>query len=650
MPNDTLQVFILTASALLAAVLLVVMYFAWRGKVVSTHPHCRKCKFNLHGLPDTSHRCPECGTDITLARNRLPVLRKPRRVLAGTLLLGLLFTGYVAATVAVGRLGIDRLYPYLPDRAVVYFAFHGSYDLKLQAELGMRLRARPAAATLIDPLIAHAPSSRENFRRVTMALGNGRPLTLAQQKALANAFLSHTTMTVAAPELRHPLRPSYVEVGLTDPRDTGLDYFDTDITYRVTSDAYSQLWPAGYSAQWPAYKPDGSIWTKFTQPDWHYFAPPVPHLSQGTVITYTATAEVKCVLPDSTELAVRRFTHQVTQKLHAGPAISLAEHQADEPVPFTIKSERIGDAAIRVELDGIRNSKASLLVSGVVIANGQRFPAHTTLASTTSRRPGAVLHFRLPPPLPPTVDFEIFSIPEEFESDPSGRTSWHGYATVKNIPTTTRSNSASDWISYLYSHSPLSPERITSRQLWDLLNTLRKGEEPPELQDTINLLLDVQGDRAHSWDRQVALALELLYLQGKLSDRQWRQYLTQAMEVHETSLSTYTNSERARPSHTLTLIEPRKALGGLTELIDPRFEVIHPTTGEVLGTEHDDPLPRHRRLAGRGITLTGPLPPTLTLRLTGSIRGGGTTIPIDKTWTIPTTKPSTQPSSAPAQP
>ncbi|MFI5377899.1 MAG: hypothetical protein ACHRHE_01215 [Tepidisphaerales bacterium] len=43
---------------------LVLLPWGWRGRRVSEHPHCRRCGFDLFGLPPTSRRCSECGADL----------------------------------------------------------------------------------------------------------------------------------------------------------------------------------------------------------------------------------------------------------------------------------------------------------------------------------------------------------------------------------------------------------------------------------------------------------------------------------------------------------------------------------------------------------------------------------------------------------
>lgn len=53
----------------LALLLAWWMFFrGLRGKKIDHHPWCRRCRFDLHGLPTAQARCPECGAD--LARRR----------------------------------------------------------------------------------------------------------------------------------------------------------------------------------------------------------------------------------------------------------------------------------------------------------------------------------------------------------------------------------------------------------------------------------------------------------------------------------------------------------------------------------------------------------------------------------------------------
>src|SRR5688572_4531409 len=54
-----------------SAVGVVIAFFllrlAWRGRRIGDGACCAKCDYLLVGLPETSHRCPECGTAVSLA-------------------------------------------------------------------------------------------------------------------------------------------------------------------------------------------------------------------------------------------------------------------------------------------------------------------------------------------------------------------------------------------------------------------------------------------------------------------------------------------------------------------------------------------------------------------------------------------------------
>lgn len=49
---------------LTALIALALLLLARRGRRIDDHPLCRKCRFDLTGLPPTSDRCPECGRNI----------------------------------------------------------------------------------------------------------------------------------------------------------------------------------------------------------------------------------------------------------------------------------------------------------------------------------------------------------------------------------------------------------------------------------------------------------------------------------------------------------------------------------------------------------------------------------------------------------
>jgi predicted RNA-binding Zn-ribbon protein involved in translation (DUF1610 family) len=54
-------------AALLGACLFWIGWHGWR---VDEHPLCRRCHFDLFGLPNTSNHCPECGNDLRRKRSQ----------------------------------------------------------------------------------------------------------------------------------------------------------------------------------------------------------------------------------------------------------------------------------------------------------------------------------------------------------------------------------------------------------------------------------------------------------------------------------------------------------------------------------------------------------------------------------------------------
>ena len=71
---------IIAGAGLLGAIFLVV---ACRGRRVGDHPFCRKCGFDLFGLPERSRACPECGGDLAARRATVVGMRRPRPGVAG---------------------------------------------------------------------------------------------------------------------------------------------------------------------------------------------------------------------------------------------------------------------------------------------------------------------------------------------------------------------------------------------------------------------------------------------------------------------------------------------------------------------------------------------------------------------------------------
>ena len=43
---------------------IVLLYLAFRGRAIDDHPVCRRCQFDLIGLPRGADKCSECGADL----------------------------------------------------------------------------------------------------------------------------------------------------------------------------------------------------------------------------------------------------------------------------------------------------------------------------------------------------------------------------------------------------------------------------------------------------------------------------------------------------------------------------------------------------------------------------------------------------------
>src|SRR3954468_8599598 len=94
----------LTVPLLLLLISLPLLYLGWRGRVVGSQPVCRRCGFDLTGLPVTSTNCPECGSDLrrSHATRRGHLLRRRGMLWAGGILLFMgPVTGGLVGTVLV---------------------------------------------------------------------------------------------------------------------------------------------------------------------------------------------------------------------------------------------------------------------------------------------------------------------------------------------------------------------------------------------------------------------------------------------------------------------------------------------------------------------------------------------------------------------
>ncbi|MDX2119205.1 MAG: hypothetical protein SFY96_13575 [Planctomycetota bacterium] len=140
---------------LLVAVALVV--WGVRGKVERVGPTCRRCTFDLSGLPTPLTRCPECGSDLERSRAVVDRLRKRRPIVITIGLLLLLAFGTLGSVAAWSRVPTPAVQATLPG-----------FVLRIETMLTPTLRAaalteivaRANAGTIsqgeVDGLIARA--------------------------------------------------------------------------------------------------------------------------------------------------------------------------------------------------------------------------------------------------------------------------------------------------------------------------------------------------------------------------------------------------------------------------------------------------------------------------------------------------------------
>jgi hypothetical protein len=175
---------ILFTSAVTAGVAAILFVYAWRGRRTDDHPICRKCRFDLFGLPETSTQCPECGTDLSRPRavrigNR-EVRRGPRTT---ALLLGCLAAPVWILAAVVWFRGVDtiRYHPVWMLRNNARSA-DASVSDRAYTELLRRVRAGRLAAGDLAPIV------NETLDLQADANKNWRPLMgdLVEQAWLAD--------------------------------------------------------------------------------------------------------------------------------------------------------------------------------------------------------------------------------------------------------------------------------------------------------------------------------------------------------------------------------------------------------------------------------------------------------------------------------
>jgi len=146
--------------------LVLIAVGLWRRRK-GDDPHCRKCDYNLTGLPEP--RCPECGVEITEKLIRYGTrYRRPTYALVGLILLAL------AAIPIYHGVGRINWYTHYPSSWVARDMLQAATFNKAYGELDRRIKAgrhRSVARALI-----HSTDTRPlDFRWYTLLAQAGGP-------------------------------------------------------------------------------------------------------------------------------------------------------------------------------------------------------------------------------------------------------------------------------------------------------------------------------------------------------------------------------------------------------------------------------------------------------------------------------------------
>ncbi|HEV2295574.1 MAG TPA: hypothetical protein VGR35_17125 [Tepidisphaeraceae bacterium] len=150
------------ALSVLASLLLIRR--GLRGRFIGDHPVCRRCGFDLFGLPDDQRNCPECGSDIR-APAAVQVGHRQRRM-------GMVYGGWallllLGVTLIVGGRSVAREVNWQSMKPVTWLARDArSGDIIAWTELARRVRTTQIRGEQVQPLIADALALQKDLTRM----------------------------------------------------------------------------------------------------------------------------------------------------------------------------------------------------------------------------------------------------------------------------------------------------------------------------------------------------------------------------------------------------------------------------------------------------------------------------------------------------
>lgn len=156
----------LTLSIVLLFIGMLVFILALRGRVVEGGVFCRRCRFDLAGLPTepSASRCPECGADVAAPKATRPTLRRRRPIVLALgivlLLSGLTLLGFVASNNTAKVMGV------LPNRVVLTLHALGMDAAFTEIASNRLTQTKPLRDETWDELIADAIAHQKDINTI----------------------------------------------------------------------------------------------------------------------------------------------------------------------------------------------------------------------------------------------------------------------------------------------------------------------------------------------------------------------------------------------------------------------------------------------------------------------------------------------------